>query len=253
MRDRRQENQEQNGTEHIWTLDEMVQRMGEHVNRILRENLYELRLNERQLCRLERQKKELRENLMRCGIGDALAKSYVLEFMQESLLKLFHLNEQTMDRVFYFRRSGHVSAEYLFDRLLYQYKKEYGKAAMNHLIEENDLLQQTPNEITAEQILQVYRQRGRALSFVEKTELLTWKVYSAYKGLGIIDELRDMYIDGVSGGVSGAPGDYRSVWIFYQGRSVHLSFLDFRTEAELERICRNICVHLFFERTLQID
>ena len=99
MRDRRQENQEQNGTEHIWTLDEMVQRMGEHVNRILRENLYELRLNERQLCRLERQKKELRENLMRCGIGDALAKSYVLEFMQESLLKLFHLNEQTMDRV----------------------------------------------------------------------------------------------------------------------------------------------------------
>ena len=43
MRDRRQENQEQNGTEHIWTLDEMVQRMGEHVNRILRENLYELR------------------------------------------------------------------------------------------------------------------------------------------------------------------------------------------------------------------
>ena len=111
MRDRRQENQEQNGTEHIWTLDEMVQRMGEHVNRILRENLYELRLNERQLCRLERQKKELRENLMRCGIGDALAKSYVLEFMQESLLKLFHLNEQTMDRVFYFRRSGHVSAE----------------------------------------------------------------------------------------------------------------------------------------------
>ena len=76
---------------------------------------------------------------------------------------------------------------------------------------------------------------------MEKTELLTWKVYSAYKGLGIIDELRDMYIDGVSGGVSGAPGDYRSVWIFYQGRSVHLSFLDFRTEAELERICRNIC------------
>lgn len=241
MRDRSQENQEQNGTEHIWTLDEMVQRMGEHVNRILRENLYELRLNERQLCRLERQKKELRENLMRCGIGDALAKSYVLEFMQESLLKLFHLNEQTMDRVFYFRRSGHVSAEYLFDRLLYQYKKEYGKAAMNHLIAENDLLQQTPNEITDEQIMQVYRKRGRTLSFVEKTELLTWKVYSAYKGLGIIDELRDMYIDGVSGGVSGAPGDYRSVWMFYQGRSVHLSFLDFRTEAELQRICRNIC------------
>ncbi len=241
MHDRKQENQEPNGAEHIWTLDEMVQRMGEHVNRILRENLYELRLNERQLRRLERQKKELRENLMRCGVGDALAKSYVLEFMQESLLKLFRLNEQTIDQVFYFRRFGQDNAEYLFDRLLYQYKKEYGKAAMNYLIVENGLLQQTPDEITGEQITQVYRRRGRTLSFVEKTELLTWKVYSAYKGLGIIDELRDMYIDGVSGGVSGAPGDYHSVWMFYQGRSVHLSFLDFRTEAELERICRNIC------------
>ena len=241
MNDRKQESRDQRSGDYTWTLDEMVRRMGEHVNHILRENLYELRLNERQLRRLERQKKELRENLMRCGVGDELAKSYVLEFMQESLLKLFHLNEQTIDQVFYFRYRVQGNAEYLFDRLLYQYKKEYGKAAMSHLIEENNLLQQTPGEITEEQIAEIYTKRGRTLSFVEKTELLTWKVYSAYKGLGIIDELRDMYIDGVSGGVSGEPGDYHSVWIFYRGRSVHLSFLDFRSEAELERICRNIC------------
>lgn len=227
--------------EQTYTLEEMVQRMGEHVNRILRENLYELRLNERQLHRLERQKKELRDNLTRCGVGDILAKSYVLEFMQESLLNLFHLDEQNIDRVFYFRGNARTNPEYLFDRLLYQYKKEYGSEAVSHLIEDNDLLPQSRNEITEEQIQAVYGRRGRPLSFVEKTELLTWKVYSAYKGLGIIDELRDMYIDGVSGGVSGAPGDHHSVWIFYRGRSVHLSFLDFKTDRELERICRNIC------------
>ena len=124
----------------VYTLDEMVQRMGEHVNRILRENLYELRLNERQLHRLERQKKELREHLLRCGVGDALAKSYVLEFMQESLLRLFCLNENNIDRTFYFRDSAQNNPEYLFDRLLYLYKKEYGQAAMSHLIEDNRLL-----------------------------------------------------------------------------------------------------------------
>lgn len=224
-----------------YSLEEMAARTGEHVNRILRENLYELHLDARRLRRLERQKKELRENLSCCGVGDALAKAYVLEFLQESLLKLFHLNEQTIENVFYFREKERTNAEYLFDRLLYQYKKVYGKDALRVLIEENELLSSTKNWISQEDILAVWQVRGRVFSFVEKMELLTWKVYSAYKGLGIIDELRDMHIDGVSGGVSGMPGDFHSVWMFYQGRSVHLRFLDFRSERELERICRNIC------------
>lgn len=223
------------------SLDAMVRRVGEHVNRILRENLYEMKLDERRLNRLERQKKELRENLLRCGVGDALAKAYIVEFLQESLLKLFHLNENNIDEVFYFREHTREQAEYQFDRLLYLYKKQYDKEAFRQLIEENGLLRAGSCEVCAQELNAVYHQRMRPLSFVEKLELLAWKVYSAYKGLGIIDELRDQNIDGVSGGVSGAPGDFHSVWIFYQGRSVHLSFLDFGSEKELERICRGIC------------
>ena len=222
-------------------LDAMVRRTGEHVNRILRENLYEMNLDATRLKRLARQKKELRDNLARCGVGDDLAKAYVLEFLQESLLKLFHLNEQTIDDVFYFRDLGKKNPEYLFDRLLYLYKKKHGREALRMLIEENGLLEGTKGAITEKDIVTVYERRKRPLSFVEKLELLTWKIYSAYKGLGVIDELRDMNIDGVSGGVSGTPGDYHSVWMFYQGRSVHLAFLDFGSERELERICRSIC------------
>ncbi|MBO5154472.1 MAG: pilus assembly protein CpaF [Eubacterium sp.] len=232
--DRRQE-------EPLPDLDGMVRSVGEHVNRILRENLYEMKLDAGKLKRLARQKKELRDNLARCGVGDDLAKAYVQEFLQESLLKLFRLNENTIDEVFYFRDRGKKNAEYLFDRLLYLYKKKHGQEALRVLVEENGLLDGTKNKITEKDILTVYEQRKRPLSFVEKLELLTWKVYSAYKGLGVIDELRDMNIDGVSGGVSGTPGDYHSVWMFYQGRSVHLAFLDFGSVRELERICRNIC------------
>lgn len=222
------------------SLEEMVSRTGEHVNRILRENLYEMNLNEAQTKRLVRQKKELRENLARCGVGDEPAKAYMLEFLQESLLRLFSLSENNIDKVFCFRTCEQGNAEYLFDRLLFLYKQKHGKDAMHFFIEENGLLQKE-GRIRAQQIRDIYARRGRALSFVEKLELLTWKVYSAYKGLGVVDELRDMNIDGISGGVSGQPGDYHSVWMFYEGRSVHLEFLDFKSERELERICRNVC------------
>ena len=228
-------------TEMLSDLEGMVRRVSEHVNHILRENLYEMKLDANGLKRLARQKKELRENLARCGVGDDLAKAYMLEFLQESLLKLFHFNERTIDEVFYFRDTGRKNPEYLFDRLLFLYKKKYGQEALRVLIEENGLLKGTKQVITQEDIFAVYERRRRTLSFVEKLELLTWKIYSAYKGLGIIDEIRDMNIDGVSGGVSGMPGDYRSVWMFYQGRSVHLEFLDFKSERELERVCRSIC------------
>lgn len=228
------------GGEEALSLEDMVRRTGEHVNRILRENLYEMNLNEVQLNRLARQKKELRENLSRCGVGDESAKAYMLEFLQESVLKLFSLTEQNIDEVFYFRERGQKNVEILFDRLLFIYKKKYGKDAMHALIEENGLLREE-GRIRGTEIQEIYARRGRALSFVEKVELLAWKIYSAYKGLGIVDELRDMNIDGVSGGVSGLPGDYHSVWMFYEGRSVHLEFLDFRSEKELERICRNVC------------
>lgn len=241
MTDQGMENETRRQEELLSDLEGMVRRVGEHVNRILRENLYEMNLDATRLRRLARQKKELRDNLARCGVGDDLAKGYVLEFLQESLLKLFGFNEQTIDATFYFRDRGKKNPEYLFDRLLFLYKKRYGQEALRVLVEENGLLAGTKHVITAEDIRNVYERRKRPLSFVDKLELLTWKVYSAYKGLGVIDELRDMNIDGVSGGVSGTPGDYRSVWMFYQGRSVHLEFLDFKSERELERICRSIC------------
>ena len=79
-----------------------------------------------------------------------------------------------------------------------------------------------------------------------------------------IDEVRDMNIDGVSGGVSGLPegflsqvaqtdSDYLdqvldhkvpracdSIWIFFQGKSIRLEFLSFGSESELKRVCQNI-------------
>ena len=89
---------------------------------------------------------------------------------------------------------------------------------------------------------------------------LSPRQYEQYKGLGAIDEIRDMNIDGVSAGVSGVTGDffefsdfreqmnrkiryqrnYESIWIFYKGKSIKLDFLGFESESELKRVCQII-------------
>lgn len=107
------------------------------------------------------------------------------------------------------------------------------------------------------------------LNLYETTCLL--KKYQHYKGFSVVDEIRDQRIDGVSGGVSGMldtfhnmglrkPASWNdlleqgleddaheeplsgleSVWVFYKGKSIHLSFLSFGSIRELKRVCQNI-------------
>ncbi len=227
----------------VITERELVQKVSEHVNQLLRENLYELKLNQRMTERLLGQKRELRDMLKNAGTGDFAAKEYLIAFIQECLLKLYAFTEESILDTFFFCEEGQQNVGYQFDVLLYKYERKYGQDALEKMIEEYHLLSARleNNEITEGQIKGLYRIDGGRLSFIEKLELLSRKVYAAYKGLGVIDEIRDMKIDGVSGGVSGKKEDYHSVWIFYHGRSIHLSFLDFGSEEELERICRNLC------------
>ena len=78
------------------------------------------------------------------------------------------------------------------------------------------------------------------VSFPEKIEVLCQKIYENYKGNGIIDSLLPLVIDGISGGVSSDNGSFY-VWLMYKGNSISLSFLKFRGETEIKRICRNLC------------
>ncbi len=230
--------------EEKYGLNDMVTKVSDHINKILRENLYEMNLDKERLKRLLKQKKELRENLMRGGMGDDLAKRYIIEFLKECLLKMYSFTENSISETFYFSRRADENVEYIFDRLLYIYKGVYGKGAMRTMINELYELHEEKRlslSIDEGDIRELYGIRKRELTFTEKMDLLAWKVYSAYKGLGIVDELRDMHIDGVSGGVSGAAADKKSVWIFFMGRSIHLSFLEFESDKELERVCRNVC------------
>jgi pilus assembly protein CpaF len=114
-------------------------------------------------------------------------------------------------------------------------------------------------EISVEDINYAFMTEIGTLSFGDKLDIVSQRIYQLYKGHGVIDEIRDMDIDGVSAGVSGLsnvfyhfteemlqeeyeslPNSYDSIWIFYHGKTIHLSFLGFGSKRELERVCKNI-------------
>ena len=125
----------------------------------------------------------------------------VLIIRDEDLKEGF--NRKILKLEHFLSEKGSRQAAVRFDILLFLYKEQYGSGAMEKLIEEHGLLSGTENVITEEQIEHVYGVCGRKLKFIEQIELLSRKIYAYYKGLGAIDEIRDMKIDGVSGGVSG--------------------------------------------------
>lgn len=225
-------------------IQELVHGISQEFNGILRENLYELSLQKEELMRLRKRKRELRNALKNCGVGDLAAKEYVKSLIKTMLSEKFLKEEVEVHQWIPFHDRHSLTVKDKFDLLLYVYKKEYGADGFVRLLEEYQLLEQEnateKYEITETDISDVYDTVSFSFSYDDKLNILTQKIYESYRGLGIVDELRDMRLDGISGGVSGAEGDYRSVWAFVKGKTVHLSFLDFENEVELERVCMNI-------------
>lgn len=230
---------------------------------ILRENPYETSMNQEEIKKRLQYKKELRNALKTCVFGDRRAKTYVKDHMKDILVGKYKLDEQAMEEAIPFSRKEKLTPQDKFDILLYFYFREYGYRGLDRLISEYELDLPKRDElglpcyvITAEDVESVYdTYHLPLLRFNDKLAIVTQRIYQNYKGNGPIDEIRDMKIDGVSGGVSGLPPSfdseefpeweslpkaYDSIWIFFRGKSIHLSFLSFQSERELIRVCKNI-------------
>lgn len=234
------------------SLDSITKETGEHFHGILRANLYELNIKKNRYEELAEQKRRLRKALRNCGIGDIHAKEYVKYSITEMLAEKYQIDSRNIEELIPFSDRKRLSSQDKFEILLFIYKKEYQGNALEKLIVLNgimekeseiseDSVQEEVYEITDEDIDEAYSRTNTGLTFLEKLEIVTQRIYQEYKGLGVIDEIRDMKIDGVSGGVSGLSEDEKSVWLFYKGKSIYLPFLAFGSRRELERVCRNIC------------
>ena len=255
-----------------YTIEKMIEFVKKRLDEITKINLYDIGLSEEELKRRKNKKYELKKALKGCTYGDVNDKKYVKELIFDLLEKEYGVTESNISKAIPFDIPSLLTAQDKFDILIYVYKKEFAYEALTELIKKYNLAElkylngetKPSYAITAHEIEEIYEKENVTLSFADKLAVVVQKIYQHYKGYSSIDEVRDMNIDGVSGGVSGLPesflsqvaqtdGDYLnqvaehkvpracdSIWIFFQGKSIRLAFLSFGTEAELKRVCQNI-------------
>lgn len=252
------------------TFDDIVEYVARRFGDVLTEDIYERGVDKKTINERVEEKNKIRMALKNCTFGDVKAKEIIKEYIRQILLKDLKITKDNIGCLFPFEHRnqklnklrGEQSSQDRFDIMLYLYKKDYGADAMNRFISDYGLDAAKYNEngdcyydITKEDIDAAYEKMSvYMLNFIDKLGILVQRVYQMYKGNGVIDEIRDMHIDGVSGGVSGIPAEsinndkemvklpksYDSIWIFFKGKSIHLSFLSFGSEKELIRVCKNI-------------
>ena len=256
-----------------YTLEKMQEFVKRRLDEITKVNLYDIGLSEEELKRRKNKKYELKKALKGCTYGDVNDKKYVKELIFDLLSKEYGVNEANISKAIPFDIPSLLTPQDKFDILLYMYKKDFGYEALTEIIKKYDLavLKYIEGEtkpsyvITSQEIEDIFEKENLQLDFTDKLSIVVQRIYQHYKGYSSIDEVRDMNIDGVSGGVSGLPegflsqvaqtsdADYLeqisehkvpracdSIWIFFQGKSIRLAFLSFGTESELKRVCQNI-------------
>ncbi|GGH22724.1 ATPase, T2SS/T4P/T4SS family [Paenibacillus segetis] len=234
-------------------------------------------MNEYSWERQQKTRAELRQALRGCSFGDKNDKQYVKSYIRDLLLDGYGVNEENIDEILPFHNRDRLKAQDRFEIILYLFTQRYGDEALATLIESYELAEPKSSseedgtysyDIDDEDISHIFYLEYRQLSFLEKLDIVVQRIYQEYKGFSVVDEIREQRIDGVSGGVSGMPemgsirheghGDigiaelsldedgqtyshtWDSVWIFYKGKSVRLSFLSFGSPFELKRVCQNI-------------
>ena len=255
-----------------YTLEKMIDYIKRKMDEITKVNLYDLGLSEEELKRRKNKKYELKKALKGCTYGDVNDKKYVKQLIYDLLLNDYGVDEKNISKAIPFDIASLLTPQDKFDIIIYMYKKEFGYEAMSKLIKKYKLaeLKYTAGDakpsyvILPEEISAIYAKENFMLSLEDKLMVVVQRIYQQYKGYSSIDEIRDMNIDGISGGISGLPESFLSqaaqtdanvvnnvldhkipracdsIWIMFSGKSIRLAFLSFGSESELKRVCQNI-------------
>lgn len=238
---------------------------------ILNTDYTELNLNREETEKSMQSKEILRRSLKECTHGNTGAKMFVVDYIRDLLQRKFNLNESTINYCIPFDKVDELTIEYKFMILLHIYKRKFDMDAIAQLINRNNLARplgegtKTYYDISVDDMDLVFRRHlaiYKKFTFTDKIAILAQKIYQDYKGLGVIDDIRFMKIDGMNAGTSGVPQTFytygtdesygakvgelpliacNSIWLMFGGKKIHLSFLGFGTESEIERVTKNIC------------
>jgi len=258
--------EEQLDFENPYTIKHITQEVADEFSIALKENLKEQNLTRRELEARESAKQELRVSLKESAYGNPTAKKYIKNFIKDIIRgKQISITEDTVDNVLNFLQPSRLSSRDKFEIMLHFYMKEYKDKGFIHMVEDYEWLSAKVDkdgnisyEVTNEQLDEAFDDFLRSIPYIsydDKLDIISQRVFSKYKGFGSVDILFDNSIDEIDCGVSGIPQNrfdiknidieniefsYDSVWVVVNGINLKLSFLTLESQDELVRICSNI-------------
>lgn len=207
-----------------------------------------------------KRKARIQDAMQNCVYGIDSAKLIVQDLIRSVIADRLKTEEEVKE-VFDFH-AAYLEPRIKFEILMYFYKKEFGKDALAEMIGEYRLSReryeiedksQPSYLISEEDIDMIYADKQYELTYPIMLDLLSVLIYQKYKGFGVIDTLREMNINGFNCGTSGSilsvlhskdrkiPQAPRSVWLYFNGKYIHLRFLSFHSEEELRRVVQLLC------------
>ena len=231
-----------------YTIEKMQEFVKRRLDEITKVNLYDIGLSEEELKRRKNKKYELKKALKGCTYGDVNDKKYVKELIFDLLSKEYGVNEGNISKAISFDVPSLLTAQDKFDILLYMYKKDFGYEALTEIIKKYNLaeLKYVEGEtkpayvITSQEIEDIFEKENLQLNFTDKLSVVVQRIYQHYKGYSSIDEVRDMNIDGISGGVSGLPESFLS----QVAQTSDADYLTQVSEHKVPRACDSIYAEL---------
>lgn len=238
------------------TMEKVLELVKNEMVELLRDNSG-LTLSDEEFNKLYKRKARINDALKNSVYGIESAKILVIDLIRgiiaekvkpEYVTSMLGLDE-------YSTPSSHVK----FEILMYKYKKYYGKKALAKWIAKNGFdkerlatnasrEQDKSYYVTEEDLEKSYNDENINLNIEEQLDVISTLVYQQYKGFGILDTLREMDINGFNCGTSGSilkatnqvnSGTFKatkSVWVYFQGKYIHMRFMNFGSEEELKRI-----------------
>lgn len=238
--------------EEVLTHEILLQKVTTKLADIMRDTSFQGK-NDRDFDAYYARRRAIESAMTECVYGKDKEKSIVKGLIL-GILREYLPDAETIEDLYKINTVGcdpWIMFECLCERLKPKYKKDtvpylidhYGWNKVKYNIEDGTI---PCYNATEEDLLTAYQNEViTKLTYNEMLNVVTTLIYSQYKGMGVIDTLRTMNIDGFNLGASGAimtTGDAvpwranRSVWVYYHGVYIHFQFLLFKSEAEVRRV-----------------
>ena len=238
------------------TINHVLEAVKNEMVEIVKED-YSLGLSEAEFNALYKRKARIQDALKNCVHGIDSAKVIVIELIRGFIAQ--SVPKSRVTELLGLSDGMQPSDHVMFEIIMYRFKKKHGKQALAEMLRKYNLVSERPAYsaesehdlsyfVTVADLHNVYEQEAIHLNPEEQIDVLAVLVYQLYKGFGILDTLREMDINGFNCGTSGnimqnvqqhREGGLKatnSVWLYFEGKYIHLRFMNFGSEDELKRI-----------------